>query len=148
MITNQLPYFKGRKSVRSVNGLLFGKQVIKYLNGLHKSLIAIRRDLPEWRGEDADIDYLKIDIKWAEWHVLPQILQSGMMGKERQLAAVIQLTLVTSYFGEDLGLNHAVLASFPDPSFCRQQMQHFIFQRDIVSLNFTDPNGFQDRLVR
>jgi len=32
------------------------------------------------------IDYLKIDIEANEWHVLPQIVQSGMLKKVRQLA--------------------------------------------------------------
>jgi len=32
------------------------------------------------------IDYLKIDIEFNEWHVLPQIVQSGMLKKVRQLA--------------------------------------------------------------
>lgn len=32
------------------------------------------------------IDYLKIDVEFAEWHILPQVLQSGMLNKVRQLA--------------------------------------------------------------
>lgn len=35
---------------------------------------------------EAVIDYLKIDIEGNEWHVLPQIVQSGMLKKVRQLA--------------------------------------------------------------
>lgn len=31
------------------------------------------------------IDYLKIDIEKDEWEALPQILQSGMMDRGRQL---------------------------------------------------------------
>jgi hypothetical protein len=41
--------------------------------------------------ENSIIDYLKIDIENTEWRVLPQILESGMMDKVRQLAVEIHL---------------------------------------------------------
>ncbi len=40
---------------------------------------------------DSVIDYLKMDIEATEWRVLPQIIESGMMDKVRQLAVEIHL---------------------------------------------------------
>jgi hypothetical protein len=37
------------------------------------------------------IDYLKMDIETAEWRVLPQIVESGMMDKVKQLSVEIHL---------------------------------------------------------
>ena len=41
--------------------------------------------LKAWHGEQT-IDYLKMDVEFAEWHILTQIVESGMMDKVRQLA--------------------------------------------------------------
>lgn len=38
------------------------------------------------------IDYLKIDIEFAEWQVLPQIIESGMLSKVRQLGVEFHLS--------------------------------------------------------
>jgi hypothetical protein len=42
-------------------------------------------------GDSSVIDYLKIDVETTEWRVLPQIIESGMMDKVRQLAVEIHL---------------------------------------------------------
>lgn len=42
-------------------------------------------------GHNRIIDYLKIDIENDEWIALPQILQSGMMDRVRQLGVEIHL---------------------------------------------------------
>lgn len=42
-------------------------------------------------GHGRIIDYLKIDIEKDEWEALPQILQSGMMDRVRQLGVEIHL---------------------------------------------------------
>ena len=42
-------------------------------------------------GDSSIIDYLKIDVETTEWRVLPQIIESGMMDKVRQLAVEIHL---------------------------------------------------------
>lgn len=53
-------------------------------SGWHiKSLRSIYNQLGH---EGRIIDYLKMDIESAEWVALPQILESGMMSKVRQLA--------------------------------------------------------------
>ena len=39
------------------------------------------------------IDYLKMDIEATEWRVLPQMIESGMMDRVRQLAVEIHLDL-------------------------------------------------------
>jgi hypothetical protein len=38
------------------------------------------------------IDYLKIDIEFDEWVAIPQIVESGMLDKIRQLAIEIHLS--------------------------------------------------------
>ena len=49
-----------------------------------KTLKSIYQMLLPRHGEKV-IDYLKIDIESAEWNVLPQIIESGMLSKVRQL---------------------------------------------------------------
>lgn len=44
-------------------------------------------------GPNKIIDYLKIDIEKDEWKVLPEIVQSGMMDKVRQLAVEVHLPI-------------------------------------------------------
>ena len=41
--------------------------------------------LAPYHGKDAVIDYLKMDIEFAEWEAIPQIISSGMLAKVRQL---------------------------------------------------------------
>jgi hypothetical protein len=50
-----------------------------------KTLKSIYQMLLPRHKENKVIDYLKIDIESAEWHVLPQIIESGMLSKVRQL---------------------------------------------------------------
>jgi hypothetical protein len=52
-------------------------------------------------GGETVIDYLKIDIENAEWQVLPQILESGMMDKVRQLAVEVHVD-----FNKSSSLSH------------------------------------------
>ena len=42
-------------------------------------------------SQEKVIDYLKIDIELAEWKVIPQIIQSGMLKKVRQLGIEFHL---------------------------------------------------------
>lgn len=42
-------------------------------------------------GRDQVIDYLKIDIESTEWTVLPNMLESGMLSKIRQIGIEIHL---------------------------------------------------------
>lgn len=55
-----------------------------------KSLQSIYKMLQTKHGQ-VPIDYLKIDIESAEWSALPQIIQSGMLKKVRQLGVEIHL---------------------------------------------------------
>ena len=41
------------------------------------------------RHGNVSIDYLKMDAEFAEWDVIPQILQSGMLDKVKQLGLEI-----------------------------------------------------------
>ena len=45
---------------------------------------------------DRTIDYLKLDIEYDEWIVIPNIIKSGMMNKVRQLAIEIHLPVEDS----------------------------------------------------
>lgn len=56
-----------------------------------KTLSSLYEMLKPKHGEVA-IDYLKIDIEWAEWDAFPQILQSGMIHKVRQLGVEFHWT--------------------------------------------------------
>jgi Methyltransferase domain len=51
------------------------------LQSIHRMLQSLHGDVP--------IDYLKMDIEWAEWDVLPQIILSGMLSKVKQVALEI-----------------------------------------------------------
>lgn len=63
----------------------------KYADVPTRTLSSIYHMLSPHHGNDAFIDYLKVDIEGAEWRVLPQIINSGMMDKVRQLAVEIHL---------------------------------------------------------
>ena len=56
-----------------------------------RSLSSIYNNLTARHGPKI-IDYLKIDVEFAEWIALPQIIQSGMLSKVRQLGLEIHLT--------------------------------------------------------
>ena len=57
-----------------------------------RSLSSIYKMLKSKHG-DVVIDYLKMDIEAAEWTIIPQIIESGMMGNVRQLAFEIHLSI-------------------------------------------------------
>lgn len=56
-----------------------------------RSLFSIYSMLEPMHGANVIIDFLKIDIEATEWRVLPQILESGMMDKVRQLSVEIHM---------------------------------------------------------
>jgi hypothetical protein len=55
-----------------------------------RSLSSIYNELTARHGNKI-IDYLKIDVEFAEWIALPQIIHSGMLSKVRQLGMEIHL---------------------------------------------------------
>jgi hypothetical protein len=55
-----------------------------------RTLSSIYNELTARHGPKI-IDYLKIDAEFAEWIALPQIIESGMLGKVRQLGMEIHL---------------------------------------------------------
>lgn len=73
---------------------LGSKDEVRVTNGWHlMSLSDLYRKLERHHGHGRIIDYLKIDIESDEWIALPQILQSGMMDRVRQLAVEVHLPL-------------------------------------------------------
>ena len=78
--------------------------------GRARSTFSARRweaNLWRWHGDDVtSIDYLRMDIEWAEWHISCrrwQILQSGMLDKVRQLAIEFHLSFTALLFDADQG---------------------------------------------
>jgi hypothetical protein len=63
-----------------------------------RSLSSIYNNLTARHGRKI-IDYLKIDIEFAEWVALPEIIQSGMLSKVRQLGIEIHLDNTKSIDG-------------------------------------------------
>jgi hypothetical protein len=60
-----------------------------------RSLSSIYNELTKRHGQKI-IDYLKIDAESAEWIALPQIIESGMLSKVRQLGLEIHLNRAES----------------------------------------------------
>jgi hypothetical protein len=56
-----------------------------------RSLSSIYKELTARHGNRI-IDYLKIDVEFAEWIALPQIIESSMLSKVRQLGLEIHLS--------------------------------------------------------
>lgn len=61
-------------------------------NGWRLRTLASIYDMLKGKHGDVFIDYLKMDIEGAEWAIIPQIIESGMMDKVRQLAFEIHLS--------------------------------------------------------
>ena len=64
--------------------------------GLHigwemRSLSSIYNALADHHGHNTVIDYMKMDIESGEWDVLPNIINSGMLSKVRQLGVEFHL---------------------------------------------------------
>lgn len=53
-------------------------------------------DMFKSRHGDRVIDYLKVDIEFDEWTVIPQMIQSGMLDKIRQMGFEIHLPEIDS----------------------------------------------------
>ena len=114
-----------------------------------KTLDEIYRDLSGWHGQDVVIDYLKMDIEWAEWRVLPQIIQSGMLDKVRQLAVEIHLPFTAPYFNAGQGLDQfrrlfSIIRSVETYGMVRfDSKRNIFFQNGIPSLNYTGPMAYE-----
>lgn len=67
-----------------------------------RSLSSIYKSLSNQHGHKV-IDYLKIDIEYSEWIVLPHIIKSAMLSKIRQLGIEIHLDYQKSPSEEHLG---------------------------------------------
>lgn len=102
-----------------------------------------------WHGSDDIIDYLKMDIEWAEWSVLPHILQSGMMDKVRQLAVEIHLPFRPPHFygGQQLDQFRRlarILMAIEDYGLVRfDSKPNLLFQDTIEELNYTGPMAYE-----
>jgi hypothetical protein len=87
-----------------VGGSFGNKWTMKSLDSIYRMLATKRR-----HDADAVIDYLKIDIEWDEWNVLPQIIESGMLAKVRQLT--FEFHLPTKFIGPNSSSNNNSVTS-------------------------------------
>ena len=55
------------------------------------TLSSIYQMLSPMHGKEAIIDYLKIDIEWEEWNVIPELIESGILERVRQMGIEIHL---------------------------------------------------------
>ncbi|XP_032796615.2 methyltransferase-like protein 24 [Daphnia magna] len=85
---------KHSRSVTFYNFGISGKDQFDNKKGWDlKTLSSIYSILKEIHQQaDVNIDYLKIDIEWAEWEVIPDIIRSGMLAKVRQLGVEFHLS--------------------------------------------------------
>lgn len=93
---------------------------------------------------DTLIDYLKIDIEGNEWPVIPQIIQSGMLKKVRQL--VIEVHFIPSP-GEDINTYRryvSILKSLEDAGMIRFDSKYNPWCLSVIkALNHTGHFCFQ-----
>lgn len=115
---------------------------------LTKTLSEIYDELKDWHG-DVNIDYLKLDIEWAEWQVLPQILNSGMLDKVRQLAVEIHFPFKPPHFLHGQGIDQfhrlvKIVCLIENYGMIRfSSKRNIFFQKSIPSLNFTGPMAYE-----
>lgn len=57
------------------------------------TLSSIYQMLSPMHGAKTIIDYLKIDIDWEEWAVIPDLIESGILDRVRQIGMEIHLTM-------------------------------------------------------
>lgn len=114
-----------------------------------KSLSQIYDDLKEWHAQDAIIDYLKLDIEWAEWRVLPDIVRSGMIDKVRQLAVEVHFPYQPPHFLEGQGIDQfrrlvAILRQVEERGMTRfDSKRNVFFQSEIPHLNYSGPMAYE-----
>ena len=76
------------------------------------------------------LDYLKMDVEFAEWRALPQIIQSGMLSKVRQLHVEIHLKRDDSM--ETLRSHAVTLKSIEDTGMMRFDSEGNPYYRGII----------------
>lgn len=113
-----------------------------------KTLAQIYNQLKEWHGQVV-IDYLKMDIEWAEWLVLPDIFKSGMLDKVRQMAVEIHLPFQPPHFLDGQGMDQfrrlvKIICMIENYGMVRfDSKRNLFFQQSIPSLNFTGPMAYE-----
>lgn len=80
-----------------------------------RTLSSLYDDLKTYHGEVV-IDYLKMDVEGAEWKAIPQIIESGMINKVRQIGVEFHLS---TRFGIGLQQMASIVKSIEDAGFIR-----------------------------
>lgn len=112
------------------------------------TLADLYQQMSIWHGKEAIIDYLNLDVDWAEWHILPHIIKSGMMDKVRQLAVKIHLPYSAPFFQRGQRL-----AQFTRLANILHEVENYgmirfhskpdlFFQGTIPALNFSGPLAY------
>jgi len=115
-----------------------GRSKDRKLSTIYKTLEENHKD----HGKDAIIDYLKIDIEHNEWPLLPEIVESGILNRVRQLALEIHLftDMSLSFYRNSVG----VLKSLEDAGMVRFDSKYCPWCPDYFpALNHTGYSCFQ-----
>ena len=124
----------------------FGLASRDYVDGRNwtmKTLSSMYKILSTAYHGEAVIDYLKIDVEFAEWDVLPQIISSGMLTKVRQLGVEFHIL-------ENKGLPYyrslvGIIKSIEDAGMVRFSNKYnpwYLGQIKALD-NYTGPLGFE-----
>ena len=111
---------------------LGGEDLIRQPNGWHlMTLSDLYRKMEERHGSGRVIDYLKIDIEFDEWTALPQILQSGMLDRVRQLG--IEIHLPVNGTMEEIQERINILKSIENYGMVRFDSKPNVFSEDYMA---------------
>jgi hypothetical protein len=115
-----------------------------------RTLSSIYTMLKSSHNDDAVIDYLKIDIETTEWDVLPQIIQSGMMNRVRQLSVEIHLDLTE--YSHNYQRQASILQSLEDYGMVRFDSKPNIYSKtsmkNVSSFTTYELAWYNNRLLR
>ena len=98
-----------------------------------KSLASIYKWLQgqnEHQQNNPIIDYLKIDVEFAEWRVIPDLIKTGMMKRIRQLHIEIHLTKYDSL--ELLRQRVGIIKSIEDAGMIRFDSRSHVYYRAVM----------------
>ncbi len=100
---------KHSKAISFYNLGLSGKDEVTKAGWKLKTLSSIYLMLKPIHG-DVPIDYLKIDIESAEWNAIPEIINSGMLAKVRQLGVEFHWSRTSNlqYFRQRVNIVKAI----------------------------------------
>jgi len=124
----------GKASHKHSKGIQFydwGLDDRDYVNDYGWKMRSLSSIYQELKHTERILDYLKLDIEFAEWRALPQIIQSGMLSKVRQLHVEIHLKRNDSL--DKLRSNAVTLKSIEDTGMIRFDSEGNPYYRGIIN---------------